>query len=198
MKARKYLVKHSRLLLIASVASLCVSGCAAPLVALGTSAAGAGMQALGGATGAAALELVGDRVGEAVQNYTRGGEQLADVTYWARPALLKNVVNQTLQDAVSSSFVALQYTRSDQKNAGLFVLLTSTGSEMRIAVQQDSSFDEIQATQMVVDMETAEVASQETEISAFIKALQEIDDETQRRGIEKIRGDFNYAAGFDA
>lgn len=202
MKTLKFLVRRSGLLVVITSVSLCTGGCAAPLVALGTSAAGAGMQALGGATGAAGMEALGNAAGAAgmqmlgdkVGDYMQGGEQLADVTYWTRPALLKKIVNQTLRETVSSSFVALRYGRSHQDGEGLFVLSTSTGNELRIVVKEDSSFDDLHAAQMIVDMETVEVASRESETAEFVNVLQEIDSETQRYGIEQIRGDFNYAA----
>lgn len=209
MKTLNLLARRGGLPMVIAGVCLCTGGCVTPLVALGTSAAGAGMQALGSATGAAGMEALGNAAGAAsmqilggkvgdAMDYMQGGEQLADVTYWTQPAPLKKIVDQTLRESVSSSFVALRYSRSDQEGEGLFVLSTSTGNEMRVVVKEDSSFDEFHATQMIVDMETVEVASQKTETAEFVNVLQEIDSETQRYGIEQIRGDFNYAAALSA
>lgn len=209
MKTLTSLAKRSGLLVVITGVGLSTTGCAAPLVALGSSAAGAGMQALGSATGAAGMEALGNAAGAAgmqilggkvgdVMGYMGSGEQLADVTYWARPAALKKIVERTLREAVLSSFVALRYSRSDEGSEALFVLSTSTGNEMRVLVKDDSSFDESNATQMIADMETVEVASQGSETAEFVNVLQEIDNETRRYGIEQIRGDFNYAAALSA
>lgn len=198
MRSTKSPFRNNYLLLLVPIVSLCTSGCALlPLAAAGTGAAGAGMQALGTAAGAVGVQALGEKVGDAMA-YMQGGEHVADVTYGAKPALLKNIVDQTLQGIVSSPFVTLRYSRSDQESASSFVLLTSAGSELRIAVTEDYSFDDLHATQMIEDMEPAEVASQETETSVLVDALQEIDSKTQRQGIEKIRGEFNYASGFNA
>jgi hypothetical protein len=206
MKTLQFLFNRSGLLLVMTGVSLCTSGCVTPLVALGSSAAGAGMQALGSATGAAGIKVLGDAAGAVgmqilgdkvvdAMGYMQGGEQVADVTYWTRPALLKTIVDQTLRETVSSSFIALQYS---QESEGLFVLSTSTGNELQILVKEDSSFEDLHATQMIVAMETVEVASEKTETSEFVNVLEEIDSKTQRWGIEPIRGDFDYAAVLSA
>jgi hypothetical protein len=177
MRTLKFPSKPSRLLVVIPFSvSLSASGCAMlPLAAVGTGATGAGLQALGSAAGAA-----------------------ADVTYWTRPAPLKDIVGQTLRDTVSSAHVAFEYSRSVQGAEDWFVLSASTGSELRILVKEDSSFQDLHATQMVVEMETAEAAHLATDTLAFVDAVQEIDSKTKRRGIEKIRGDFNYAEGVGA
>jgi hypothetical protein len=193
MKLLETLSKRSRLLLVIPIVSLCMSGCALPLAAVGTSAAGAGMQALGSAAGVVGMRALGEAM-----DYMRGGEQVADVTYVTRPVPLMTIVDQTLQHTASSSLIDFEYTRSYQENEDLFVLSTSAGSELRVLVKDDSSFGDLHATQMVVEMETAETASQGTETSEFVEAVQEIDSRTRRQGIGKIRGDFNYADGLGA
>jgi hypothetical protein len=186
------------LVVIPFLVSLSTSGCAMlPLAAAGTGATGAGLQALGSAAGAAGIQALGEKVGDAL-DYMRGGEQMADVTYWTRPAPLKAIVAQTLRDTVSSGLVAFEYGRSVQGEEDWFVLSASTGSELRILVKGDSSFGHLHATQMVVEMETAEAAHLATDTLEFVEAVQEIDNKTERRGIEKIRGDFNYAEGIGA
>jgi hypothetical protein len=149
------------------------------------------------AAGAAGMQMLSDKLGDAM-DYMQGGEQLADVTYWTRPAPLKSIVEQTLNDTVSGSLVALEYSRSVQPDEDLFVLATSSGSELRIVLREDSSFGDIRATQMVVEMEAARAVYQGNETLEFVEALQKIDSRTERRGIEKIRGDFNYAAGLNS
>ncbi|MGH8501986.1 MAG: hypothetical protein ACREVE_05840 [Gammaproteobacteria bacterium] len=196
MKILESPIKYGRLLLVIPIAGVCISGCAMlPLAAVGTGAAGAGMQALGTAAGAVGMQTLGEKVGDAM-DYMRGGEPMADVTYWTRPAPLKNIVEQTLQDIASSSLVALEYSRSYQEDEDLFVLSTSTGSELRVLIRDEPTFDDLHATQMIVDLETAGAAS--TETAQFVEAVQEIDSRTERRGIEKIRGDFNYLDGLSA
>ncbi len=206
MTILQFLSKRSGLLLLMTCICLSTSGCATPLVALGTSAAGAGMQALGGATGAAGIKALGDVAGAAGMQflgakvvdaigYMQSGEQVADVTYGTRPGLLKSIVDQILRETVSSSFVALQYS---QESEGLFILSTSTGNELQILVKEDSSFEDLHATQMIVAMQTVEVASKKTEALEFVDVLEEIDSETQRQGIEPIRGDFDYAVVLSA
>lgn len=191
----KFISNRIHLLLTLLIASLCTTGCATPLIALGSSAAGAGMQALGGVTGAAGMSLIGDKVSDTLQNYMGGGDHVADVTYETRPASLERLVDRTLHNIVTSPFVALQYTTTDHEDLRSFVLLTSSGSELRIDVQDDPEFDYARATQMIVDMELAESESQEIDSSVLIDALNEIESNTQKRGMEKIRGEFNYVAG---
>jgi hypothetical protein len=199
MRTLKFSSKSSRLLLVIPFSvSLSTSGCAMlPLAAAGTGATGAGLQALGSAAGAAGIQALGEKVGDAI-DYMRGGEQMVDVTYWTRPAPLKDIVAQTLRDTVSSAHVVFEYSRSVQGEEDWFVLSASTGSELRILVKEDSSFQDLHATQMVVEMETAEAAHLATDTLEFVDAVQEIDSKTERRGIEKIRGDFNYAEGIGA
>ena len=101
-------------------------------------------------------------------------------------------MEQTLQDTASSSLVAMEYSASYEADEDLYVLSTSSGSELRVVVRQDPAYNDLHATQMVVQMETAGDTSERNETLAFVEAIQAIDNRTERQGIEEIRGEFNY------
>jgi len=198
MKIPEFFSTRGRFPVVILLASLCTSGCAMlPMAAINSGAAGAGMQALGSAAGAVGMDALGDRFGDAM-DYMDGGEPMADVTYWTRPAPLENIVEQTLQDTASSPLVAFEYSASYEADEDLYVLSTSSGSELTVVVRQDPAYDDLHATQMVVEMETDGDASQQSETLAFVEAIQAIDNRTERRGIEEIRGEFNYVDGLRA
>ncbi|MBA2408889.1 MAG: hypothetical protein H0V62_03615 [Gammaproteobacteria bacterium] len=96
MTILKSIFSRGRFLLVILLAGICTSGCAMlPMAAINSGAAGAGIQALGTAAGAVGMDALGDRFGDAM-DYMGGGDPMADVTYWTRPAPLENIVEQTL------------------------------------------------------------------------------------------------------